>query len=49
MINVSLDVHQQLQDDLNMIDDCSTEVANVTSQVSTCAEQQCPITSCATV
>lgn len=34
-INASLDNQQQLLDDLNMVDDCSTELANVTSQVST--------------
>ena len=35
MINTSLDVHQQLQYDLNVLDDCSTEVANVALQVNT--------------
>lgn len=33
MIDVRLDDHQQLLDDLNMVDDCSTEVTNVTYQV----------------
>ena len=38
MINVSSDVNQQLQDDLDMVDDCSMEVDNVTLQVSTDAD-----------
>ena len=35
MTNVNLDINQQLEDDLNMVDDCSMEVDNVTLQVST--------------
>ena len=38
MTMVSLDISQQLEDDLNMVDDCSMEVDNVTLQVSTDAD-----------
>ena len=34
MIYANFDINRQLQDDLNMVDDCSMEVNNVTFQVS---------------